>query len=125
MQDHTVLETARALGINAARVYLAKHRISASIREEVEKLRTSPMRTDLSAAADTRRDTRQFARGLGGYPGSLVIRRHERQIQPSQTYIAIHVAFYSPRHFRRSIAIVKDRQPAAGFNDRRKANKMF
>jgi RNA polymerase sigma factor (sigma-70 family) len=39
LQGHSVRETSRALGINAARVYLAKHRISAQVREEVAYLR--------------------------------------------------------------------------------------
>jgi RNA polymerase sigma factor (sigma-70 family) len=40
LQGHGVVETARALNINAARVYLAKHRVSAQVREEVTYLRT-------------------------------------------------------------------------------------
>lgn len=40
LQGHDVVETARALGINAARVYLAKHRVSAQVRQEVAYLRT-------------------------------------------------------------------------------------
>lgn len=40
LQDHTVGETARALGIGSARVYLAKHRVSAQVRSEVAYLRT-------------------------------------------------------------------------------------
>ena len=40
LQDHSVGETARALGISSARVYLAKHRISAQVRQEVAYLRT-------------------------------------------------------------------------------------
>ena len=40
LQGHTVGETARALGISAARVYLAKHRVSALVREEVAYLKT-------------------------------------------------------------------------------------
>jgi RNA polymerase sigma factor (sigma-70 family) len=40
LQDHTTGETARALGISAAKVYLAKHRVSAQVRSEVAYLRT-------------------------------------------------------------------------------------
>ncbi len=40
LQDHSVGETARALKISAARVYLAKHRVSAQVRKEVAYLRT-------------------------------------------------------------------------------------
>jgi RNA polymerase sigma-70 factor (ECF subfamily) len=40
LQDHTVGETARALGISSARVYLAKHRVLAQVRKEVAYLRT-------------------------------------------------------------------------------------
>lgn len=40
LQDHTAGETARALGISSARVYLAKHRVSAQVRQEVAYLRT-------------------------------------------------------------------------------------
>jgi RNA polymerase sigma factor (sigma-70 family) len=40
LQGHGVVETARALGINAARVYLAKHRVLAQVRQEVAYLRT-------------------------------------------------------------------------------------
>lgn len=40
LQGHTVGETAQALGVSAARVYLAKHRVSAQVREEVAYLRT-------------------------------------------------------------------------------------
>jgi DNA-directed RNA polymerase specialized sigma24 family protein len=40
LQEHSVVETARALGISAAKVYLAKHRISAQVRNEVAYLRT-------------------------------------------------------------------------------------
>jgi RNA polymerase sigma factor (sigma-70 family) len=40
LQDHTVSETARALNINAGKVYLAKHRISVQVKNEVAYLRT-------------------------------------------------------------------------------------
>src|ERR1035437_1999820 len=40
LQDHGVAETARALGISAMKVYLAKHRVSAQVRNEVAYLRT-------------------------------------------------------------------------------------
>ncbi len=40
LQQHSAAETARALGISAAKVYLAKHRISAQVRNEVAYLRT-------------------------------------------------------------------------------------
>jgi RNA polymerase sigma-70 factor (ECF subfamily) len=40
LQDHGVGETARALGISAMKVYLAKHRVSAQVRNEVAYLRT-------------------------------------------------------------------------------------
>ena len=40
LQGHSVAETARALGINLARVYLTKHRISAEVRKEAAYLRT-------------------------------------------------------------------------------------
>jgi RNA polymerase sigma-70 factor (ECF subfamily) len=40
LQGHGVRETAKALGISAAKVYLVKHRISKQVREEVAYLRT-------------------------------------------------------------------------------------
>ena len=40
LQDHGAAETARALGISATKVYLAKHRVSALVRSEVAYLRT-------------------------------------------------------------------------------------
>jgi RNA polymerase sigma factor (sigma-70 family) len=40
LQAHSVVETARALGISAARVHLAKHRISKKVKHEVAHLRT-------------------------------------------------------------------------------------
>lgn len=41
MQGHSVAETARVLGINAARVHLAKHRVSGQVRDELGYLRTT------------------------------------------------------------------------------------
>jgi RNA polymerase sigma factor (sigma-70 family) len=40
LQGHGVVETAHALGIGAAKVYLVKHRITRHVREEVAYLRT-------------------------------------------------------------------------------------
>jgi RNA polymerase sigma-70 factor (ECF subfamily) len=40
LQGHGANETAKALGISAARVYLVKHRIARQVREEVAYLRT-------------------------------------------------------------------------------------
>jgi hypothetical protein len=40
LQDHGVVETARALEVSATKVYLAKHRISVQVRNEVAYLRT-------------------------------------------------------------------------------------
>ena len=40
LQGHGVRETAEALGISVARVYLVKHRIARQVREEVAYLRT-------------------------------------------------------------------------------------
>ena len=40
LQGHGVSETAQALGISAAKVYLVKHRIAKQVREEVAYLRT-------------------------------------------------------------------------------------
>jgi RNA polymerase sigma-70 factor (ECF subfamily) len=40
LQDHGVVETARALGVGATKVYLAKHRVSVQVRNEVAYLRT-------------------------------------------------------------------------------------
>ena len=39
LQNHGVLETSRTLGVSAARVYLAKHRVSAQVRQELEELK--------------------------------------------------------------------------------------
>lgn len=41
LQEHTVGETARALGVSASRVYLAKHRIGAELKKEVALLLTT------------------------------------------------------------------------------------
>jgi RNA polymerase sigma-70 factor (ECF subfamily) len=41
LQNHSVAETARAIGISAAKVYLTKHRVSAQVRKELAYLRTS------------------------------------------------------------------------------------
>lgn len=40
LQQHSAVETARALGISAAKVYLVKHRITRQVRNEVAYLRT-------------------------------------------------------------------------------------
>jgi RNA polymerase sigma-70 factor (ECF subfamily) len=40
LQGHGVRETAQALGIRAAKVYVVKHRIASQVREEVAYLRT-------------------------------------------------------------------------------------
>jgi RNA polymerase sigma factor (sigma-70 family) len=41
LQGHGVSQTAKALGISAAKVYLVKHRIARQVREEVAYLRTN------------------------------------------------------------------------------------
>lgn len=38
LQEHRVVETCRALGVNAAQVYLAKHRVGKLIRRELREL---------------------------------------------------------------------------------------
>ena len=54
-----------------------------------------------------------------------IARWDERQVQPGQADIAIHVALYATRHFRRTIPVVKNRQPIAGFDDGREANDVL
>lgn len=40
LQAHSVVETTRTLGVSVAKVYLAKHRVGAQVRNEIAYLRT-------------------------------------------------------------------------------------